>query len=135
MYPNQDVNVGKRSARTYAGFALKCSLLCLLGLSPQSAVFAHHGWSSYDQTQLFTHTGVVKTSGYEHPHGFIVLELQGRSLKVVLAPPSRMETRGLSKEAIGPGREVTIQGYALRSGADELRAERITAGGKTVELR
>lgn len=111
MYPNQDVNVGTRSARTYAGFALKCSLLCLLGLSPQSAVFAHHGWSSYDQTQLLTHTGVVKTSGYEHPHGFIVLELQGRSLKV------------------------TIQGYALRSAADELRAERITAGGKTVELR
>ena len=64
-----------------------------------------------------------------------MLESQGRSLKVILAPPFRMESRGLSKEAIAPGREVTIQGYALRSNADELRAERITAGGKTIELR
>lgn len=116
-------------------FALHASFLSLLGLPPQSAVFAHHGWSSYDQTQLLTHTGVVKTSSYEQPHGFVVLESQGRSLKVILAPPFRMESRGLSKEAIAPGKQVTIQGYALRSSADELRAERITAGGKTVELR
>jgi len=116
-------------------FALHVTLLGFLALPLGSAVFAHHGWSSYDQSQLLTHTGVLKTSSYEQPHGFVVLESQGRSLKVILAPPFRMESRGLSKEAIAPGREVTIQGYALRSSADELRAERITAGGKTVELR
>ncbi|MEY3970120.1 MAG: hypothetical protein RI968_407 [Pseudomonadota bacterium] len=115
--------------------ALHGALLWLLGLPLGSAVYAHHGWSSYDQSQLLTHTGVIKTSSYEQPHGFVVLESQGRSLKVILAPPFRMESRGLSKEAIAPGREVTIQGYALRSNADELRAERITAGGKTIELR
>jgi hypothetical protein len=111
------------------------TFLGLLGLPLGSDVFAHHGWSSYDQSQLLTHTGVVKTSSYEHPHGFVVLESKGRSLKVILAPPFRMESRGLSKEAIEPGREVTIKGYASRSSADELRAERITAGGKTIELR
>ena len=116
-------------------FALHVTLLGFLALPLGSTVFAHHGWSSYDQTQLLTHTGVIKTSSYEQPHGFVVIEAQGRSLTVILAPPFRMESRGLSKEAIAPGREVTVQGYALRSSADELRAERITAGGKTIELR
>ncbi|MGA1659933.1 MAG: DUF6152 family protein [Burkholderiaceae bacterium] len=115
--------------------ALLVSLLGLLGLPPGSAVLAHHGWSSYDQTQLLTYTGVVRTSSYEQPHRFVVLESKGRNLKVILAPPFRMESRGLSREAIEPGREVTIQGYAQRSSADELRAERITVGGKTIELR
>jgi hypothetical protein len=96
---------------------------------------AHHGWSSYDQTQAITLTGMVQRSGYEHPHGFVVLQAEGRTFTVVLAPPIRMENRGLPREAIQPGREVTIQGYALRSDPSELRAERITASGKTIELR
>lgn len=109
--------------------------LAIFGLLTQQNVYAHHGWSSYDQTQLLTHTGSVKTSGYEHPHGFIVIETQGRTLHVTLAPPTRMESRGLPRDAIQPGKKVTIEGYALRTNVDELRAERITAGGKTIELR
>lgn len=96
---------------------------------------AHHGWSSYDQAQPITLTGTVQRSGYEHPHGFVVIEAGGKTLTVVLAPPFRMENRGLARDAIAPGREVTIQGYALRSDPSEIRAERITAGGKTIELR
>lgn len=96
---------------------------------------AHHGWSSYDQSQTITLTGHVTRSGYEHPHGFVVLQAEGKTFTVVLAPPFRMENRGLPREAIQPGREVTIQGYALRSDASEIRAERITAAGKTIELR
>jgi hypothetical protein len=46
-----------------------------------------------------------------------------------------MENRGLSRDAIAPGREVTVEGYALRSDPTEIRAERITAAGKAVELR
>jgi hypothetical protein len=100
-----------------------------------STAYAHHGWSSYDQTQTITLTGLVKRSGYEHPHGFIVIQAEGKMLTVVLAPPFRMENRGLARDAIEPGRQVTIQGYALRSDPSEIRAERITAGGNTVELR
>jgi hypothetical protein len=96
---------------------------------------AHHGWSSYDQSQTISLTGLVQRSGYEHPHGFVVLQAEGKIFTVVLAPPFRMENRGLPREAIQPGREVTVQGYALRSDPSEIRAERITAAGKTIELR
>jgi hypothetical protein len=46
-----------------------------------------------------------------------------------------MERRGLTKEALKPGAKVTVVGYPNREKADEMRAERITANGKTVELR
>ena len=54
---------------------------------------------------------------------------------VVLAPVSRMQARGLTQADIAVGRTVTIEGYPRRDGTREIRAERITAGGKTVELR
>ena len=96
---------------------------------------AHHGWSEYDSTKLLKLSGKILDSGYEHPHGYIRLETPGKNWLCVLAPPSRMENRGLSKELLKPGASVTVEGYANRGNPEEMRAERITAGGKTVELR
>ncbi len=96
---------------------------------------AHHGWSEYDQAKPLTLTGKVAESGYEHPHGHVLLETPGKTWRVVLAPPSRMQARGLPPEAIKAGATVTVEAYANRGKPDEARAERITAGGKTVELR
>lgn len=97
--------------------------------------FAHHGWSEYDQEKPLTLTGKVAESGYEHPHGHIALETPGKTWRVVLAPPSRMQARGLPREDIKVGSTVTVVAYANRGKPDEVRAERITVGGKTVELR
>ena len=46
-----------------------------------------------------------------------------------------MENRGLSKAALNPGARVTVMGYPNRTKPDEMRAERITVNGRTVELR
>jgi hypothetical protein len=46
-----------------------------------------------------------------------------------------MASRGLPREALKPGATVTVVGYPHRTQADEMRAERITVGGKIVELR
>jgi hypothetical protein len=46
-----------------------------------------------------------------------------------------MERRGLEKGALKPGATVTVEGYANREKPEELRAERISMNGKTVELR
>lgn len=97
--------------------------------------WAHHGWSEYDQSKPLTLTGKVVQSGYEHPHGHIRLETPGKTWLVVLAPPSRMQNRGLPREAILAGSTVTVVAYANRDKPEEARAERITANGKTVELR
>ena len=96
---------------------------------------AHHGWSEYDSTKLLKLSGKIVDSGYEHPHGYIRLETLDKIWLCVLAPPSRMEARGLAKGLLKPGGSVTVEGYANRSKPEEMRAERIIAGGKTVELR
>ena len=96
---------------------------------------AHHGWSEYDLTRTLKLTGKILESGYEHPHGFVRLETPGKTWMVVLAPPSRMENRGLAKELLNPGGTATVEGYQNRGKPEEMRAERITVAGKTVELR
>ncbi len=98
-------------------------------------VFAHHGWSEYDSSKTLKLTGKIVESGYEHPHGHIRFEAPGKTWNVILAPPSRMENRGLPKEWLKPGASATVEGYANRGKPEELRAERIIINGKTIELR
>jgi hypothetical protein len=111
-------------------------ILASLGLALMTAsVQAHHGWSEYDSAHVLNLTGTIKESGYEHPHGHIRLEAPGKTWLVVLAPPSRMENRGLPAANLKPGNKATVVGYANRNKPEEMRAERITIDGKTVELR
>lgn len=109
-------------------------LVAFASLLPTLAL-AHHGWSEYDASKALRLTGKILESGYEHPHGFVQLETPGKTWMVVLAPPSRMEFRGLARELLKPGGTVSVEGYPNRSKPEELRAERISVAGKTVELR
>lgn len=110
------------------------TFLAALALLPGGAS-AHHGWSEYDSSKLLKLSGKILEFGYEHPHGHIRLETPGKVWLCVLAPPSRMENRGLAKDLLKPGAPATLEGYANRAKPEEMRAERITVGGKTVELR
>ena len=117
-------------SRTRRALAVAAGLL--LGASSAAA---HHGWSSYDATKPLSLEGTIRESGYEHPHGFVKLETPEKTWLVVLAPPSRMENRGLPREMLKPGTKATVVGYQKRDDPVELRAERITIAGKTTELR
>ena len=110
------------------------AVLLLLALSTVPAA-AHHGWSSYDSTKELTLTGTIQEAGYEHPHGHVRLLVPGKLWLVVLAPPSRMTNRGLPASKLAVGATATVVGYPHRSTEDEMRAERITIDGATVELR
>ena len=96
---------------------------------------AHHGWSEYDAAQTLKLTGTIEEAGYEHPHGHIKLKTPSKVWLAVLAPPSRMENRGLTKDMLTNGNTATVEGYPNRNKPEEMRAERITIAGKTVELR
>ena len=113
---------------------MKRTIVIVAALLP-AASLAHHGWSEYDQTKTLTLDGRVAEMGYEHPHGYVKLETPGKTWIAVLAPPSRMDNRGLSKDMLKPGTTVQLVGYPNRGKPEEMRAERITVAGKTVELR
>jgi uncharacterized protein DUF6152 len=114
---------------------MKRLLACAILAAVPVAVLAHHGWSEYDSSRALKLTGKIIESGYEHPHGHVRLETPGKTWNVVLAPPSRMERRGLEKAALKPGTMATVEGYPNREKTEELRAERISIAGKTTELR
>jgi hypothetical protein len=100
-----------------------------------SFALLHHGWSSYDQTKTLKFTGKILEVGYENPHSVIKLEVEKKTWTVVLAPPSRMSSRGLSKDMLKVGGTANVVGYPHLKIKDEMRAERIIIGDKTTELR
>src|SRR5687767_3070426 len=95
-----------------ATFVPRIGLIAALALA--GAVHAHHGWSEYDSAKALKLGGVIKASGYEHPHGHVQLETSGKTWLVVLAPPSRMTSRGLTAEALKPGSRAEVVGYPNR---------------------
>ena len=111
-------------------FILTATMMCWC-----AGAAAHHGWSEYDSSNTLNLTGVIKESGYEHPHGHVRLETADKIWLVVLAPPSRMENRGLPPADLKPGSRVSVVGYPNRNKPEEMRAERIIVGAKSVELR
>lgn len=95
----------------------------------------HHGWSSYDQKKVLNLKGEILEYSYDNPHGMLKFKAGEKTWTVVLAPPSRMESRGLSESMLTKGTQATIVGYPHLKINDEMRAERITIGEKTTELR
>lgn len=95
----------------------------------------HHGWSSYDQKKVLNFKGEILEYSYDNPHGMIKLKVENKTWTVVLAPPSRMESRGLPGSLLKKGTQATVVGYPHLKIKDEMRAERITIGEKTTELR
>jgi len=96
---------------------------------------AHHGWGSYDVDRKFTIRAPVATLAWGNPHVTVRVPHAGATWDAVLAPPFRMENRGLTLEMIAQGAEVAIEGYPSSREATEMRAERITVSGRTFELR
>lgn len=107
-----------------------------LGLAAFAApAAAHHGWGSYDAGTTLVLEAPILEMGYENPHGMLVVEDQGKRWHVVLAPPARMARRGLPAEMLAVGTPVRVEGYPSKVTDGEMRAERVTVAGKTIELR
>ena len=96
---------------------------------------AHHGWGSYDAAKPITVSGPIQTLKFENPHATITVKAADKTWTVILAPPSRMNSRGAVPAMVAAGKTVSAYGYASTVEKDELRAERITIDGKTIELR
>ena len=128
-------------------------LALTIGVTPAQA---HHGWSGYDSSTLLTLTGTILDVQYGNPHVMVTPRgarraeeehVEGEvhaeaeiedpsSVTVVMAPPFRSESRGLSRRHAGAWRRPPrSRGTCTRPTSMELRAERITIGGLTVELR
>lgn len=119
-----------------ASLALKLAFTGLVGAAilPMSS-WAHHGWGAYDSAAVLTLDGTVEKVVPDNPHAELLLKTADKTWTVTLSPPSRMTARGKPITDIKAGDKVTAVGYANRGNPTEMRAERITHNGFTVELR
>ena len=109
--------------------------LSLAAILAPGAAIAHHGRGGYDTSRSFTVTGAILKSTFENPHCEIEMEVDRKHWRFVLAPPSRMERRGITADLIAPGKTCTVFGYPHTSNPDEARIEYIILDGKRIELR
>ncbi len=97
---------------------------------------AQRDWPAYDNTKPLTLRGVLRKVSYPgDSHGTITIEADGKLWTVILAPTVRMDFRDLTREMLEIGATVSVQGFPHRTTADELRAETLTLGKQTYEMR
>lgn len=111
------------------------AMVAIGAIAGAAPLFAHHGWSGYDAQKVLTLAGPLTRVDYRNPHVLVDLKVGDKTWNVVLAPSTRMHSRGLLEGALRVGETVTVVGYPHKTEAGELRAERMMVAGKTVELR
>lgn len=113
-------------------FSTAFAVVCTLGFQASQA---HHGWGDYDDKQPLTLKAKVVELNYANPHASVVIDAGGKRWNAILAPISRMESRGASRQALEVNQEITVVGYPSRTRSGEMRVERVILADKTVELR
>lgn len=96
----------KRSLAVVTGLAL--------AMLAADLAIAHHGWSGYDSKQVLNLTEAIQESGYVHPHSYVKLAAGGKVWMVLLAPPTRMERRGVACAVLAVGTIASVLGYSHR---------------------
>lgn len=107
----------------------------IAGLLVAFAAAAHHGWGNYDAERPMTVDGPITEVAFEQPHVHVRVDAAGKSWMIILAPISRMQSRGATAEVVRVGQTISAYGYPKRDDPAELRAERITVDGRTYDMR
>jgi hypothetical protein len=116
--------------------ALSAATIATFLASGTENASAHHGWSEYNNEQTLKVSGEIQNISYGNPHTTIEVKTDDNKVwQAILAPPARLQRRGLPQSALQVGQQVRLVGYPHRTDVNEMRAERITIGKQTVELR
>jgi hypothetical protein len=133
--PRKRYGQGQQPEETAMRAFLTAAAFGLVAAGLAAPASAHHGWGSYDSSKTVTIEATIVDVKYENPHVEIVLEAQGKKWTMTLAPVFRMQNRGVPQPTLVKGKTVKVEGYVSKVHGDEMRIERISVDGKTVELR
>ena len=103
-----------------------------LVLPPVSApLFAHHGRSNYDVTNMVTIKGVVTQFDWVNPHALIYLDVkndEGKMEKWIAETnsPNTLSRQGWVRDTVKVGDEVTLVGHRVKGGGLYLNFSKIS---------
>jgi hypothetical protein len=131
-----------RSNIVLKSFASAIVMIGLLMVSVPAS--GHHGTGiSYDLTKLVTSKGVIVSFSFRNPHAQLYWDVKDEKGEIVhwsaeMNAPSNLERAGWTRSAIvetlKPGQEVTVTGFASKSGAPVLVfSKAVTSNGGEVK--
>jgi len=101
-----------------------------------SVVPARWEWTSFDLAKPQTYAGVVKELVWERDRiATAKIDVDGKVHDVMLGLPIRMDFRGIAQEDLAPGTRLTFQAVPSRQSPTDLRAQTLTVGKTTAEMR
>ena len=114
---------------------LKKASLVLVILAAIAFKPLHHGWANYNQDVTLDYEGIIQEAVYENPHATAKVKHKDKTWLVILAPVTRMQSRGVNADMLRKGARIQVVGYQHKEIKDEMRAERIFISGTKYELR
>jgi len=122
---------------TIPGVALVISGVLLGG----AVLSAHHAFSSeFDANRPVKFKGTVSKMLWVNPHAWIFLDVQKpdgttEEWMIEAGTPNTLLRRGLNKNSLPPGTEITVDGYQSKDGTHRANGRDLTlADGKTLFL-
>ena len=118
-------------------------LLLVAGLSLAIAgrpVIAHHSETAeYDSTKPVKVTGTITKVEWLNPHVWFYVAAKDATGQVTTwgfsnAPPGALMRRGITKDALKVGAEVTVEGARARDGSNNASGRRVTYADGTNAL-
>jgi hypothetical protein len=101
---------------------------------------AHHAFAAeYDAKKRVTLQGVVTKMEWINPHSWLHVDVKNPDGKVEEwlvegGPPNALFRRGLSKDALAPGTQVTIEGARAKDGTNKINGSFVRMDGKKLFL-
>jgi Family of unknown function (DUF6152) len=103
-------------------------------------IFAHHGFSAYDQTKPLTVSGTVTQFEFVNPHIQVYFDAKNEKGEtqhwgIELATPALLARRGWNSKIMKPGDEITATCYRAKNGSNTMaRCTKIFRGGEELSL-
>jgi hypothetical protein len=102
-----------------------------LGLVSRPVVAHHSETAEYDSTKPVKVTGTITKVEWLNPHVWFYVDVKDTSGKVTTwgfsnAPPGALMRRGITKDALKIGAEVTVEGVRARDGSNNASGRRVT---------
>jgi hypothetical protein len=104
--------------------------LFILGMAGRPLVAHHSEAAEYDSNKPVKVTGVITKVEWLNPHVWFYVDVKDEGGKVTTwgfsnAPPGALLRRGITKEALKVGAEVTVEGARAKDGSNNASGRRV----------
>ena len=110
-------------------FLAAAAVLILAAVPP---AVAHHAFAAeFDGSKPVTLKGTVTKMEWINPHAWLHMEVKGPNGKVVAwtvegGAPNALLRRGLNKNSVPPGTQITVEGFRAKDGSNRANGREVT---------